>query len=110
MWRDLYQHVQEVQGTISGEHGDGLSRSFSPQQYGPLFDVFRQIKRPFDPHYLLNPGKNVGDARSRSRLTFARWITAPTAAAGGGPGIQRAGGTPPASAIPLQLVWDPGVR
>ena len=60
---DLYQHVLEVGGTISGEHGDGLSRSwFVPQQFGPLYDVFRQIKRIFDRQNILNPGKKVADA------------------------------------------------
>ncbi len=60
---DLYQEVLEVKGTISGEHGDGLSRTwFVRQQYGPLYDVFREVKRIFDPHNILNPGKVVADA------------------------------------------------
>jgi FAD/FMN-containing dehydrogenase len=47
---DLYREVLEVKGTISGEHGDGLSRTwFVRQQYGPLYDVFREVKRIFDP-------------------------------------------------------------
>ncbi|MHC4877265.1 MAG: FAD-linked oxidase C-terminal domain-containing protein [Planctomycetota bacterium] len=47
-------------GTISGEHGDGLSRScFVERQYGPLYRVFRQIKEIFDPHNLLNPGRVI---------------------------------------------------
>ena len=37
-------------GTISGEHGDGLSRTwFLREQYGPLYSVFVQLKRIFDP-------------------------------------------------------------
>jgi FAD/FMN-containing dehydrogenase/Fe-S oxidoreductase len=59
---DLYHQVLEVKGTISGEHGDGLSRSwFVRQQYGPLYDVFREVKRIFDPQNILNPGKIVAD-------------------------------------------------
>lgn len=55
---DLYDEVQAVQGTISGEHGDGLSRSwYVRKQFGPLFPVFREIKRFFDPNNMLNPGK-----------------------------------------------------
>lgn len=57
---DLYQAVFAVGGTISGEHGDGLSRSdFVQRQYGPLYRVFQQIKDTFDPHNILNPGKIV---------------------------------------------------
>lgn len=60
--RDLYQIVFEVGGTIAGEHGTGLSRSsFVRDQYGPLYDVFRQIKQLFDPSALLNPGKVLND-------------------------------------------------
>jgi Fe-S oxidoreductase len=59
---DLYQEVFDVGGTISGEHADGLSRTaFIGRQYGPLVDVFRQVKRIFDPENILNPGKIVGD-------------------------------------------------
>ncbi len=60
---DLYEKVLEVGGTISGEHGDGLSRSwFLRRQFGPLYDVFAQIKQLFDPHNILNPGKIVAEA------------------------------------------------
>ncbi|MEX0978085.1 MAG: anaerobic glycerol-3-phosphate dehydrogenase subunit C, partial [Pirellulales bacterium] len=59
---DLYQEVIDVGGTISGEHADGLSRTaFIARQFGPLVDVFRQIKQIFDPQNILNPGKIVGD-------------------------------------------------
>lgn len=60
--RDLYQAVLEVGGTISGEHGDGLSRtSFLRSQYGSLYRVFQQVKDIFDPLRLMNPGKIVSD-------------------------------------------------
>ena len=59
---ELYEEVLEVGGTISGEHGSGLSRTwFLRKQFGPLYDVFREVKRIFDPHNLLNPGKVVAD-------------------------------------------------
>jgi FAD/FMN-containing dehydrogenase/Fe-S oxidoreductase len=58
---DLYREVFEVRGTISGEHGDGLSRTpFIRQQYGELYDVFCDVKKLFDPQGILNPGKIVG--------------------------------------------------
>ncbi len=60
---DLYEKVLEFGGTISGEHGLGLSRTwFVRQQYGALYDVFREVKRIFDPRNILNPGKVVADA------------------------------------------------
>jgi FAD/FMN-containing dehydrogenase/Fe-S oxidoreductase len=59
---DLYQEVFAVGGTISGEHGSGLSRTwYVRKQFGPLYDVFREVKRIFDPQNILNPGKVVAD-------------------------------------------------
>ncbi|MBN1912174.1 MAG: FAD-binding protein [Pirellulales bacterium] len=56
----LYEEVLQVGGTISGEHGCGLSRTpFVARQCGPLVEVFTQIKELFDPANLLNPGKIV---------------------------------------------------
>ncbi|HEX9453351.1 MAG TPA: FAD-binding and (Fe-S)-binding domain-containing protein, partial [Candidatus Binatia bacterium] len=53
--------VLEFNGSMSGEHGDGLARShFNQKLFGPaLYDAFRQIKRAFDPANLFNPGKIV---------------------------------------------------
>ena len=59
---DLYPEVLAVGGTISGEHGSGLSRTwYVRKQFGPLYDVFREVKRIFDPQNLLNPGKVVAE-------------------------------------------------
>lgn len=58
--KDINQEVVAIGGTISGEHGTGLSRTwFMQQQYGPLYDVFRQVKQVFDPSGIMNPGKVV---------------------------------------------------
>lgn len=60
--RDLYRHVKEVGGSISGEHGDGLSRTaFIRSQYGALYRVFKEVKNIFDPQHLLNPNKIITD-------------------------------------------------
>lgn len=57
---DLYDTVWLLGGTMSGSHGDGLSRTpFTSRQHGPLVNVFREVKRLFDPQGLLNPGKIV---------------------------------------------------
>ncbi|MGD9719643.1 MAG: anaerobic glycerol-3-phosphate dehydrogenase subunit C [Pirellulales bacterium] len=59
---DLYDAVIDMGGTISGEHAAGLSRTpFIRRQYGPLADVFAEVKRIFDPENIFNPGKIVGD-------------------------------------------------
>ncbi|MEA1949911.1 MAG: anaerobic glycerol-3-phosphate dehydrogenase subunit C, partial [Planctomycetota bacterium] len=58
---ELYEEVFRVGGTISGEHGVGLSRGpFVERQNAELYGVFRQVKQIFDPANLLNPGKIVG--------------------------------------------------
>lgn len=48
-------------GTTTGEHGEGLARSFYNEQlYGPrLHRAFRQVKGLFDPDNRLNPGKII---------------------------------------------------
>lgn len=59
---EFYERVFAVGGTMSGEHADGLSRTpFLRRQYGELYDVFREVKRIFDPHNILNPGKVVSE-------------------------------------------------
>ena len=53
-------------GTVSTQHGTGIARTpWVERQYGPLYPVFRELKRIFDPKNLLNPGKIVGPDPSR---------------------------------------------
>ncbi len=48
-------------GTISGEHGDGLVRSpFLKDLWGPVYDLFEEVKNICDPQNILNPGKIAG--------------------------------------------------
>lgn len=63
--RSLSQRISEVAwrhgGTLSGEHASGLSRSWLlPRQYGELWRAMPEVKRLFDPHNRLNPGKITG--------------------------------------------------
>jgi Fe-S oxidoreductase len=53
--------VQEFGGAMTGEHGDGLARSYhNLKLFGPkLFAAFGEVKRLFDPEQLMNPGKVV---------------------------------------------------
>jgi FAD/FMN-containing dehydrogenase/Fe-S oxidoreductase len=57
----IYQSVMHYGGSICGEHGAGMSRSwFLPTQFGPLWPAMVEIKRLFDPANLFNPNKIVG--------------------------------------------------
>ena len=57
----LFEQVLEFNGTVSGRHGDGLSRTwFLRRQYGQLYNVFSEVKKIFDPYNVFNPGKIVG--------------------------------------------------
>ena len=61
----------KVGGTISGEHGDGLSRtSFIRDQYGDLYRLFQEVKEIFDPHHLLNPNKIVSETMGLTGRNF----------------------------------------
>jgi len=66
MAQRVYEQVLSIGGTVSSQHGTGLSRTpWVAEQYGKLFPVFRELKNIFDPHNLLNPGKIVGPDPSR---------------------------------------------
>lgn len=55
---DAADLVAEFGGSLSGEHGDGRARSeLLPRMYSPAaIDLFRAVKRTFDPDGVLNPG------------------------------------------------------
>lgn len=58
---ESYALVIRHGGSISGEHGDGLSRTkFLPLQYPRSYPLFAKLKAQFDPRGILNPGKIVG--------------------------------------------------
>jgi FAD/FMN-containing dehydrogenase/Fe-S oxidoreductase len=57
----IVELVIEMQGSISGEHGDGLSHTeYNERLFGPdLANAFRKVKEAFDPGEVFNPGKVV---------------------------------------------------
>ena len=61
---ELFQLAVELGGTLSGEHGIGLSKApFMTLEHDPVaMDVMRAIKRLFDPNNILNPGKMALEA------------------------------------------------
>ncbi len=66
--------VKKYQGTITGEHGQGLVRGeFSEYLFGPeLMDAFRAVKRAFDPDNMMNPGKII-DSPPMDSAGFMRY-------------------------------------
>ncbi len=59
--QEVCELVMEFHGAMSGEHGDGLARSYLNERLfgSKLYQAFKQIKAAFDPHNRLNPGKVV---------------------------------------------------
>jgi glycolate oxidase len=57
--RALFALVKSLGGTISGEHGIGLiQKEYMDVVFPPVtMELMRQIKKVFDPHNILNPGK-----------------------------------------------------
>jgi Fe-S oxidoreductase len=53
--------VKKYDGSLSGEHGDGRLRGeFIPQMIGPRnYELIKELKKVWDPNYILNPGKIV---------------------------------------------------
>jgi Fe-S oxidoreductase len=58
---EVFELVVKHGGSWSGEHGDGLVRSYLNEKFfGPkLYQAFRELKKAFDPQGLMNPGKIV---------------------------------------------------
>lgn len=56
-----FELVKEYGGSWSGEHGDGLVRSFYLERYfgEQVYDALREVKKLFDPEGRMNPGKII---------------------------------------------------
>jgi len=59
-------------GVWAGEHGDGMVRGeFIPKFFGPqIYQAFKEIKKLFDPDYLMNPGKLIDSPPLTSHLRY----------------------------------------
>lgn len=59
-------------GVMSGEHGDGLQRSYLNERlFGKeLYGAMKELKSVFDPQGMFNPGKVVDAASANSNLRF----------------------------------------
>lgn len=65
--------VKKYQGSMSGEHGDGLVRGeFVELMIGSAnYERLKQIKTLFDPHNIFNPGKLVNANPMDENLRYA---------------------------------------
>lgn len=64
--------VKKYHGSLSGEHGDGRVRAeFLPLMVGEdMYEIFKQVKRIWDPNNIFNPGKIVNAAPMTSALRY----------------------------------------
>ncbi len=77
---EVAELVLKYGGALSGEHGDGLVRGpFQEKMYGTvLYHAFRELKRTFDPHNLLNPGKIVEAPPLAANLRYGPTYVTPS--------------------------------
>jgi len=68
----VFAVVKRMGGAMSGEHGDGLSRScWNERLYGPeVYQAFKDIKKIFDPDNILNPGKVIASQDLTENLRY----------------------------------------
>jgi glycolate oxidase len=57
--KELFKKVVEMGGTITGEHGIGITKApyIDIELSKPVIDLMKRIKMTFDPNGILNPGK-----------------------------------------------------
>jgi Fe-S oxidoreductase len=76
---DVTDLVLGFHGSLSGEHGDGLTRSeWNRKMFGDrVYEAFRKVKRAFDPANVLNPGKIVDAPAMEANLRLPPGTTVP---------------------------------
>ena len=59
--REIFETAIALGGTLTGEHGLGLAKKpYIPLEISPAeMEVWKKIKKSFDPNGILNPGKFV---------------------------------------------------
>jgi glycolate oxidase len=63
--RRLFEGVVALEGSITGEHGVGFTKApfLHLELSAEAMALMRRVKRAFDPHGVLNPGKIFVDPR-----------------------------------------------
>lgn len=58
--RDCFEKVWKMEGSMTGEHGDGMLRAnYVQEQYKETHEIMLNIRRILDPKGLLNPGVKI---------------------------------------------------
>ena len=72
MTNEIADLVIEFGGSMSGEHGDGLARSYLNEKlFGSrIYKAFQDVKRAFDPEGRMNPGKIVNAPPMTENLRY----------------------------------------
>ena len=70
--REVRDLLMELDGAMSGEHGDGLVRSeWIESMFGPqIYQALTEVKKAFDPNGIMNPGKIVNAPPMTENLRF----------------------------------------
>ncbi len=70
--KDTAAIVKKYRGSLSGEHGDGRLRGqFIPFMVGEHnYNLFKDVKKVFDPHKIFNPGKITDTPPMNSSLRY----------------------------------------
>ena len=56
--KEVYEAVLKYQGTVTGEHGVGISKApYMKIERASALDTMRAIKKALDPNNIMNPGK-----------------------------------------------------
>ncbi len=121
--KQFFDRTLKAGGSISGSRGDGFSRTwYLRNQYGKLYDAFKELKRIFDPQNTLNPGKIIDQPAShltenlRPNQIASHWRSALESNepldASENPPVAHSNSTAPQQAqlkiiVPL-LNWNPG--
>lgn len=66
--RELFEIVVGLKGTLSGEHGIGMTKApyLGLEQSQEVISLQKRIKETFDPQGILNPGKIFPDEQQRT--------------------------------------------
>ncbi len=72
--KKVFELVFAYGGSMSAEHNDGLIRGlFLKQMYGePMYKIFEETKKIFDPKGIFNPGKKVGVSEAFVKTHYRR--------------------------------------
>jgi glycolate oxidase len=71
--KEVYDAVLELDGTVTGEHGVGISKApYMKKERASALSTMRAIKRALDPNNIMNPGK-IFDWESEHIITHLRY-------------------------------------